>query len=113
MIWGVASLASQPDGQNPLQRLYGPATGTQNLARFKLPAFDAIYNKLSLLPDGPEREALFLEAKRLGIAYMPYKVHAHRLVTDMMQPWMSGYRRPLFWQDWWQYVDIDESTRKH
>jgi hypothetical protein len=19
-----------------------------------------------------------------------------------------GYRRPVFWQDWWQYVDLDD-----
>ena len=34
-------------------------------------------------------------------------VHAHRILTDIEQPWMSGFRRPLFWQDFWQYVDID------
>jgi len=21
-----------------------------------------------------------------------------------------GYRRPLFWNDWWQYVDLDDSA---
>ena len=25
----------------------------------------------------------------------------------MMHPWLIGYRRPLFWQEWWHYVDID------
>jgi peptide/nickel transport system substrate-binding protein len=23
-----------------------------------------------------------------------------------------GYRHPLFWNDWWQYVDIDNSLRR-
>jgi hypothetical protein len=40
------------------------------------------------------------------VAYMPYKVHVHRMVNDLIQPWVFGYRRPLFWQDWWQYVDV-------
>jgi hypothetical protein len=28
------------------------------------------------------------------------------MVTDLVQPWVFGYRRPLFWQDFWQYVDV-------
>jgi ABC-type transport system substrate-binding protein len=111
MIWPVGSNSERPDGQSALQRLYSPATGGQNLARFKLPAFDALYERMQALPDGPEREALFLEAKRLSVAYMPYKNHVHRVVTDMAQPWLIGYHRPLFWQDWWQFVDIDLSKK--
>ncbi|MEJ6007076.1 ABC transporter substrate-binding protein [Paucibacter sp. AS339] len=111
MIWGVASSASQPDGQSALQRLYGPATGGQNLARFKLPEFDALYDRMQAMADGPEREALLLQGKRIATTYMPYKQHTHRILTDMAQGWVAGYRRPLFWQDWWQYVDIDESKK--
>ena len=43
---------------------------------------------------------------------MPYKPHVHRIYTDLAQPWVIGYRRPLFWQDWWQYVDIDTDLLK-
>ena len=110
-MWPVGSLASQPDGQGALVRYYGPASGTQNLPRFKDARFDALYDRMQALPDGPERDALFRQAKRIAVAYMPYKVHVHRIVTDLEQPWMSGFYRPLFWQDFWQFVDIDESKR--
>ena len=50
--------------------------------------------------------------KKLAIAYMPYKMRLNRISVDMAQPWVIGYRRPLFWSDWWQYVDIDDSLRK-
>ncbi|MBV8036092.1 ABC transporter substrate-binding protein [Roseateles sp.] len=110
-MWAVGSLAAQPDGHGTLQRLYGPASGTQNLPRFKNARFDAIYERMQAMPDGPEREALFKEAKRIAVAYMPYKVNVHRIVTDIEQPWMSGYRRPLFWQDFWQFVDIDPAKQ--
>ena len=106
-MWPVGSTASQPDGQGAMQRYYGPASGTQNLPRFKNARFDALYDRMQAMPDGPEREALFKEAKRIAVAYMPYKVNTHRILTDIEQPWMSGYRRPLFWQDFWQFVDID------
>lgn len=106
-MWPVGSTAASSDGQEAMQRLYGPASGTQNLPRFKNARFDEIYDRMQAMPDGPEREALFKEAKRIAVTYMPYKVHAHRILTDIEQPWMSGFRRPLFWQDFWQFVDID------
>ena len=63
------------------------------------------------LPDGPERLQLFDEAKRLLIAYAPYKWGVHRIYTDIAQPWLHGYRRPPYWTDWWQYVDIDAEAQ--
>jgi ABC-type transport system substrate-binding protein len=112
MMWDVGSMSSQLDGQQSFQRLYGPAAGGSNLARFRLPAFDAIYDRMLVLPNGPEREALFLELKRLAVAWMPYKVRGHRVVTDMARPELVGFRRPLFWQDWWQYVDIVDAPAR-
>jgi ABC-type transport system substrate-binding protein len=106
-IWGVASSAAGGDGQGILERYYGPSSGQGNLARFKLPAFDALFEKLTGLPDGPEREAVFLQAKRLAVAYVPYKLHCHRFVVDMMYSDVIGYRRPAYWQDWWHMVDVE------
>ena len=111
MVWGVGSLASQLDGQSALQRLYGPSSGGANLARFKSAKFDALYERMSSMPNGPEREALFLQAKRLAVAYAPYKSHVHRIYTDMAQPWFIGYRRHMFGHRWWHMVDIDEARR--
>jgi ABC-type transport system substrate-binding protein len=110
-MWPVGSTAASSDGQEALQRLWGPAAGTQNLPRFKDARFDALYERMQAMPDGPEREALFREAKRIAVTYMPYKVNVHRIYTDIEQPWMSGFRRPLFWQDFWQFVDIDASKQ--
>ena len=107
MLWVLGSSAAAPDGQGSLARLYGPQSGSQNLARFKLAEFDRIYERMREVPDGPEREQLFLAAKRLAVTYMPYRFTAHRTEADMLQPWVAGYRRPLFWQEWWHLVDID------
>jgi len=109
MVWSLGYSAAQPDGQTSLDRGASMHAGSQNLARFRLSKFDEIYSRVRLLPDGPDRDALFFEAKRLLIAYAPYKNHVHRILTDLAQPWLVGYRRPLYWQDWWQYVDIDGS----
>ncbi len=112
MMWMVGNASSTPDGQGILSWLYGPQAGNGNLARFKMPEFDALYERALVLPDGPERAALFRQAQRLAVAYMPYKVRTHRIFTDLVHPWMTGYRRPLFWQDWWQMVDVDPALRR-
>ncbi len=111
MVWQVGSSAASPDGQDALQRVYSPAAGGQNLARFKLDRVDEIYRRMAGLPDGPERLALFGEASKLTSAYMPYRYNVHRIVTDLMQPWLIGYKRPTFWQDFWQFVDIDTALQ--
>jgi ABC-type transport system substrate-binding protein len=110
-MWGVASSATSGDGQAMLTRYYGPQAGQQNLSRFALPEFDALHDRLSVLPDGPEREAVFERAKRLAIAYAPYKLHVHRYVADLMQPALVGYRRPVFWNEWWHFVDVEASLQ--
>jgi ABC-type transport system substrate-binding protein len=111
MVWRVGSSASSPDGQGSLERAYGESVGKGNIARFRLAAFDAVYRRLKFLPDGPERQKLFDEATRLFVAYAPYRVGVHRILTDLAYPWLVGYRRPAFWLDWWQYVDIDPAER--
>ena len=111
-LWRVGSIATSPDGQSALERLYGPSAGQSNLARFRLPAFDRIYEQMNLLPDGPARQALFDAATRLLVAYAPYRVGVHRIATDLPYPWVTGFRRPPFWYDWWPYIDIDAAVRE-
>jgi ABC-type transport system substrate-binding protein len=106
-IWSLGLSAGDPDGLTALSYFYGPQAGEQNLARFKLPEMDRLYVTLRALPDGPEREKLFLEAKRLATAYMPYRYQVHRLGNDIMHPWLVGFRRGVFWSYWWHMVDID------
>ena len=110
-FWQLGSSAAGSDGQGALSRLFGPQIGSQNLARFQNAEFDKIYERMRVIPDGPERDQLFLRAKQIAVAYMPYKHTAHRMEADMLQPWIVGYRRPLFWLEWWHMVDIDPSKR--
>lgn len=112
MMWGVGTMAAGPDSLGAFQRYHGPQTGGQNMARFRLPAMDALYDRMNEIPDGPERLALFDQARKLAVAYMPYKAHNHRIATDLAQPWLIGYKRPLFWQDFWQYLDIDTDVQR-
>ena len=111
-MWFLGSTASEPDAQGSLEFMYSPSIGSANLARFKLPAFDALYSRIKLLPDSPERAALFVEASNLVTAYMPYRIHVHRVYTDLNQPWITGWREALFRREMWQYVEVDGAMRE-
>ena len=110
MMWGVG-WSGGPDGEAFMVLGYGPNKGQSNHARFDLPAYNDVFERQRVLPDGPERAALLDEAKRLMVAYMPYKVHVHRIWTDLSQPWVTGYHRNVFVREFWKYVDVDMDER--
>jgi ABC-type transport system substrate-binding protein len=111
-IWSLGSSAASPDGQPALYRSASVHKGGQNLARFSRKEFDEVFNRMTFLPDGPERDKLFLEAKRITTTYVPYKHHVHRILTDLAHPWVEGFRRPPYWLEWWTYVDIDPTMQQ-
>jgi ABC-type transport system substrate-binding protein len=106
-VWNLARSAASPDGRPALDSGATAHKGGQNLARFSSERYDEIYQRISEMPDGPERNRLFTEAKRILTAYAPYKNGVHRILTDLSWSSISGFRRPPYWLAWWSYVDID------
>jgi ABC-type transport system substrate-binding protein len=107
MMWQVGETANSPDSGPILELGYSKSIGQENLARFSNARFDELFRKQAVMPDGPERDAVIRDAVRILIAYMPYKVRVHRIGTDLMQPWLLGYKRHPNAIDFWKYVDID------
>ena len=109
MMWGYGYSAGSPNSGSVLQLGYSKSAGQQNHSRFKNDRFDELYEKQALLPDGPERDAVIRDAVRILVAYMPIKVRVSRIGTDLMQPWLVGFKRHPFAREFWSYVDIDTS----
>jgi ABC-type transport system substrate-binding protein len=109
MMWGVGWTGG-PDGDTFLALGYGPNKGQANHARFDLPAYNRLYEQQRQMPDSPERQAVMAAAAKLMVAYMPYKIHVHRVWTDLAHPWVLGYHRNLNVRDFWKYVDIDPAA---
>ncbi len=111
MMWRVGWVAAQPDGETFLALGNSQNIGQANHSRFNLPAYNKLFARQKTLPDGPERDALFREAKKLFVAYMPYKFVGHRIETAVFHPWVIGYRRHSFMRAMWKYVDIDNHLK--
>lgn len=77
-LWGW--VADYPDAENFLFMLYGPnakaAHGGENSANYVNPEFDALFEQMRFLDDGPEKKALIA-----------------RMVSILQRdaPWMFGY----------------------
>ncbi len=112
MIWNFAWQGQEPDSDLFFSLAYGPNKGSANDARFALKAYDRLYERQRVLPDGPERLTAMQEATRLLLAYVPYKFHLHRIQQDLAQPWLIGYRRHPFTTRTWAYLDIDDDARE-
>ena len=107
MMWGLGLSGGSPDGAGVLALGYSQSKGQQNHARFSLPEYDELYQKINRMPDSPERKRLMDQAVKILIAYMPYKFITHRIGTDLTHPWVQGYVRNPIARDFWKYIDID------
>ena len=114
MMWSLANSASAPDAGGSLSTLYGPNAGFKgNRSRFKSKEYDEAYEAAEKLPHSPERTALYQKMTKIIVSYAPLKLNAHRILTDMWYPYVSGFRRPLVQtQSWWKYVDIDMDAQQ-
>jgi ABC-type transport system substrate-binding protein len=111
-FWQLGGSASSPDADTWLASLWGKNT-EQNFARFRLPQYDALYEKAKRTPDGPERTRMYQEMAKLVTVYVPWKVNTHRIRTDMWYPAVLGYRKsPLTQFNFWKYIDVDPSLAR-
>ena len=104
-------IADFPDGDNFYQLLYGGNIGRANYARFKLPAFDRLYEEAAGMADSPQRTALYRQMNQLIDAYAPWIVRTHPLETSLVQPWLKNHKRHPVEGTTWRYLDIDQASK--
>ena len=104
-------LADYPDGENFLQLFWSKSIGGANYAMFALPEFDRLYERTKVMPDSPERTALYQEMVRLLWVYNPWRVNTLKQGTILIQPWLLGYKQHPFAYEPWRYIDIDLSKK--
>ncbi len=112
MMWGLAWTVATPDAESFEEVLYGPNAGQSNHSRFNLPEWNRLFEASKRIPDGPERDALYLKMNKLFLAYAPWKLGVHRIYTDLTQSWVHGYHRHPVLRNWWQYIDVDGNAQR-
>lgn len=107
MIRGAAWIADYPDGDNFTQLLYSKNIGESNNGCYKSPAYDKLYEQSAVLPDGPERDKLYLEMQKQFEADTPWVLGVTRFRNQMVYPWVLGYKRHPVMLANWMYYDIN------
>jgi ABC-type transport system substrate-binding protein len=111
MIWGFGWQTSGPDPDIFFGFGYSGNIEQTNDARFRLKAYDELYERSQRLPNGPERLAVLQDAARLLVAYMPYKLQTHSVPGTLVQPWIGGYWRHPFTTRIWDTLDLEPAQR--
>jgi ABC-type transport system substrate-binding protein len=107
-FWTYGWIADYPDGDNFVQLLYGGNIGQSNVACYRSPKFDALYEKSRLLPDSPDRDTLYEQMSRQFEADTPWRLGTVRYQNSLAQPNVIGYKpHPVLLADW-IYVDVEK-----
>ena len=109
--WRLGNISTTPEGFGFLGLLYGPNAGFANVARFRQPEFDRLYEEARALPHGPDRTARIRRMNDVFNAYSPWVLLAFRDESVLVQPWVKGYKYNATYQHPWPYLDVDPAAR--
>lgn len=111
-MFTLGNIATSPEGFQFLGLLYGGHAGFSNLARFRLPEFDRLYEQARAMPEGPERVKVMQKMSELVTVYAPWLLTVYRYENVLVQPWVIGYKYNPFNMHPWAYFDIDLETQR-
>jgi oligopeptide transport system substrate-binding protein len=106
-FWRIGWINAYAEGDAFMQLLYGGNIGQTNYSRFDLPAYNELYRKSRMLPDGPERNRVYRKMSELVGAYDPWVLHVYTIENTLVEPWVRGYKKNAYWEHPWQYIGVD------
>jgi len=111
-MFTLGNFSTTPEGFGFLGLLYGPHAGFSNLARFKLPEYDKLFEQARAMQPGPARDAVMQKMGDLVNGYAPWNVTVFRIENVLVHPWLVGYKYNGFIQHPWPYFDVDMPRRQ-
>jgi len=111
-MWTVGRSTGIRDGGVNLEILVSRnIQSTMNDSRFNLPEYDRLFDQARLLPDSPERSALYRKMSELAGGYAPLVLGVYRYENLVAYPWVLGYKQNAFMVHPWKYLDLDLARR--
>jgi len=109
--------ADYPDVESFLQLFYSKNIPYPNEFHYSNPNYDAIFEKISVMPDCPERTALYQEAQRIINEDLPCAFTLHRASFIMCHDWISNvkpnsYKNEMAGWGMTKYYRIDPAKRE-
>ena len=85
-------MADYPDVESFLSVFYSKNASWPNSTNFNSPEFDAIYERVSVMPDSPERMELYRQAQRIVLEEMPCAFTYHRIGYIIHHDWLENLK---------------------
>ena len=109
-MWLLGNVAYTGDAM--MFALYGPNAGHNNLARFRNAEFDALYLASKREPDEAARLKLYERMARIVGTWNPWGLRVYAIRTELVRPWVMGYRRNPHFLQQWRFVDVDVGAQR-
>lgn len=91
-LFFLSWLADYPDAENFLQLFYGPnASPGPNRCNYRNPAFDELYERVKVMPDGGERTDLYRRMSRIIVDDAPWIFAYQYINVSLRQPRFQNY----------------------
>lgn len=112
-FYAYAWNADYPDPENFLQLLYSKnASPGSNNANFNHPQYDALYEEMKNMEDGPQRQDVIDKMVAIIHEETPWVLFNHRIGFGLRYPWVKNYKRNEVSPGAYKYIDIDLSLKK-
>jgi len=117
-VFWLGWLADYPDAENFLFQLYGPNGKThhdgENTANYANPEFDALFSKMRLLEDGPQKQAVIDRLVQIAQQDAPWSFGYFPYASGAAQSWVHNYKPAVLIRDQGRYwrLDVEERVRK-
>jgi len=112
-MWGW--VADYPDAENFLFLLYGPNAkahnGGENAANYASPEFDALFETMRFLDDGPEKEALIHRMTAIVQRDAPWIFGHFPKSGGAYQQWVGNAKPTQMVRNTLQYLRVDPELR--
>jgi len=106
-------VADYPDAENFLQLFYGPNSSPgPNHCNYANKKFDALYERVRVMPDSPERIKLYREMTELVVEDCPWIFEQHPLSYALRHDWLKNYKPHDFPYGMGKYYAIDRLERE-
>ena len=111
-IFALGWVADYPDAENFLQLFYSKniSPGSNNF-NYSNPEFDRIYEKAAVVPDSPERDALYRKAEEIVIKDCPAIFLMHGVAYILAHDWLYNTKPHVFEYGLVKYRRVDATRR--
>jgi len=111
-MFSLGWIADYPDAENFLQLFYSKnASPGPNNFNYSNPEFDKIYEQVAVMPDTPERTALYRKAERIIVEDCPAVFLMHGVAYMLYHDWVHNYKPHAFGYGLSKYRRIDMVQR--